>query len=446
MRPLPERLNDRLEQQIAARSGKTQQEQYREITHSDDAEIERLVALAQRLQTAPALQVEAGFARRLERRLLAQQAVRWSTQATKGKRIWRLQYSVLRTAIVLTTVVLCMLLLGTGVLLAAERTTNSGSPLYQVKRWEQGVQKTLASSPVDKAELDRQSLRDQLHGLANVADADHTEAYDQAIANLDQQIHSFIQTINGLPGGSDHQRLLNELEDLKTETRQTLRELLPRLTIAERQTTTNELGRLGDSVPELTNASMVLTMQPKEEAIISITGSHLLPQAQLLVNDQPAPSIGILQNGVYVFMLAWTGQQAPTTLGIMDHDDTVAQTKTITLTIINNSNKLVKTNISGNDKADKNNNNNNGKPINIGDNGNSSNKSINIDNNNNNGNDTNGNNGNDTNGKGSNNGNGHGNRDNGNSKLNVPTVTPPAAPTTIPTPPSDSNKKMKNGS
>ncbi len=84
MRPLPERLNDRLEKLIASRSGEKQPEQYQEMTTSDDAEIETLVALAQRLQTAPPLQVEAGFARQLERRLLAQQAVRIGGGRNKG--------------------------------------------------------------------------------------------------------------------------------------------------------------------------------------------------------------------------------------------------------------------------------------------------------------------------------------------------------------------------
>lgn len=337
MKPLPERFNDALEQQLAARRAqKRPEDQDQVLPTGNDPEVEKLLALARRLQTAPPLQVDQEFARRLEGRLRAHQAAQHLARSEPKKAFWWFQGPVLRTAFILATVIICIILLGTGVMITAAQATNPSNPLYIVRQWEQGIQQATPTAITNQAEQERQGVLDQLHTLSGLAKPAQTAAYNQGIIVLDQKLIHLTLTINALPGGPEQQRMLSELRTLKTTVNATLRGFLPQLAIAERLTTTDELSQLGDQVPELTNAAMVVSMSPKEQATVSLAGKNLVPEARLLIDDQLATADASIQNGIHVFVVDWSGQQAPATLGIMNPDGTATHTKTITFTILHN--------------------------------------------------------------------------------------------------------------
>src|SRR5215470_997816 len=112
MKPLPERLNDRLErQQVRSWNG----EEPSVSALNRDPEADAFVALALRFQAAPPLQVDPDFARRLEQRMLARNAVLHLQKPVRGSSFLRLlrAHPVLRVALGLC----CLLLfLFTGVL------------------------------------------------------------------------------------------------------------------------------------------------------------------------------------------------------------------------------------------------------------------------------------------------------------------------------------------
>ena len=107
--------------------------------------------------------------------------------------------------------------------------------------------------------------------------------------------------------------------------------LLLRLALPERLATTEELGRLGATVPQLTSVTVTLPAHGNGQATVSISGTDLQPGATLLVNDQPVVATGTLQQGVYVFLANWKGKQHPHTVGLMNPDGTAAETTAITL-------------------------------------------------------------------------------------------------------------------
>ncbi len=338
MNPLDERLNDRLERQNI-RSWNTEEpsDWPQSASHASrhDPEVDALVALARCLQAAPPLQVDADFARRLEMRILAHNAALRRRRPASARWDWLFPRSLWAHPIPGVALILCILvlLLGTGMLVVAAQVSNPSSPLYVVKHWEQHVQLSLAGSSADRAELDLQFARDRLNTLAELADSAHAEAYRQALVELDQQIGNATQAINTLPAGPDRDRLSGELATLKADARHTLRGFLFRLALPERLATTEELGRLGDSVPHLYSVEITLPAHPNGQTTISITGDDLQPEAQLLVNGGQVETHGSLQIGVYVFVANWTGNQHPQSIGILNPDGTVAQTTTITLKI-----------------------------------------------------------------------------------------------------------------
>ncbi len=337
MNPLYGYLNDRLEREcLDARSWSEEelQDWRRSAVHAAngarDPEVDGLVALARRLQAAPALQVDPDFARRLERRILAGNTELRRRRTAPG---WVSPRSLWMHPVFGVAAVFCLLvlLLGTGVLVVAAQVSNPNSPLYVVRQWEQHVRISLAGSPADQAEQDLQNARDRLNTLADLADPAHAESYRQALVDLDQQISNATQAINALPAGPDRDRLSSELATLKTDARHILRRLLSPLAWSERLVTTHELGRLGSTVPSLQSVEITLPEHPNGQATVSITGDNLQPGAQLLVDGRLVEASGSLQNSLYVFVANWTGNQHPQSIGILNPDGTAAQTTAITL-------------------------------------------------------------------------------------------------------------------
>ncbi len=327
MNPRHERLNQELERMRDSIHNAWQPEQ----SSTDDPEVQALAALARSLRTAPPLQADSAFADRLERRIRAYSAaLQRKHSADQGRR--SILPSSLRGHPILTTALsLCLLVifLGTGVLVAAAQVTNPSNPLYAIKHWEQQVQISLVGSPVDQAELDLHTARDQLNVLPGlIAQAGK---YRHALADFDQQLGKVAQEIDALPAGADHTRLAGELAALHAEARSILRALLLRLAVPERQATTDELGRLGETVPHLRQVELTLPAHPNGLASIRISGENMQAGAQLLVNERLVPASSTFQQGSYVFTMRWTGKQHPHSIGIMNPDGMVAQTTMITV-------------------------------------------------------------------------------------------------------------------
>ncbi len=338
MKQLPERLNDQLEQ-LNARSWNSKKPAGWLLppAHAPESnpEVDELATLAHRFQSAPPLQVDPDFAGHLERRILLRNAaLRGKKQSARGRLFPRLLRGHPFFGVALSLCLL-LLLLGTGVLVTAAQLSNPDNPLYAVKRREQHVQISLASSSESQARLDLQFARDRLNTLEGLADPAHAQAYQQALMDLDQQIRAAVKAVNTLPAGTYHDRLASELATLEADARQALRRLLHRLTLAERLLTTGELGRLGDKVPLLKSVEIVLPAHPNGHAIISISGDEIQPGAQLLVDSQLVEARSSFQNGLDVFVADLPGYQHPHSIGILNPDDTAAETTAITLQIPN---------------------------------------------------------------------------------------------------------------
>jgi hypothetical protein len=331
-----ERLNERLERGDRERpwNGEKSPERLTLLAHAldRDPEIDELVMVARRLQSSPHLLADPDFADLLESRVLLRQASlrrkrpahRWSFP-----RLWG-THPVYGIALGFC---LLILLLGTSVLVAAAQVSNPENPLYAVKRWEQHVQISLSSSSKSRAELDVQFARERLNTLAALANPAQADAYSQALKDFDQRLSTATSAIRGLSSASDREHLGSELATLEVDARQTLRKFLPQLALTERLLTTDELGRLGDTVPRLQGADVeiVPSVHPVEHVAISITGDNIQPGAQLLVNGQVMDAQGSFQNGLYVFTASWQGDQRPQSIGILNPDNTVAQTTAITM-------------------------------------------------------------------------------------------------------------------
>jgi hypothetical protein len=332
LKSLPERLNDRLERQNV-RSSKDEESSGWLLsaaaqTSHIDPEVDELVDLAHRFQSASPLEVDPDFAQLLEQRVLLHNAA-LHLQQFRHRRLFPHLWGAHPFFGVALSFSILLFLLGTGVLLVSAQVSNPDNPLYAVKRLEQRVQVSLTNSSENQVEMDLQSARYRLNTLAKLADS--AKAYKEALADLDQQISTASKAINDLPDGSRHDRLVGELVAFVADARSALRQLLPKLAFPERVVTSSELGQLGDNVPRLKSVTIVLPVHPNGRATISISGQGIQPGAQLLVNGQLVIVQGFLQNGLYVFVADWVDNLHPQSIGILNPDGTAALTSTITL-------------------------------------------------------------------------------------------------------------------
>lgn len=334
MNMLEEGLNDQLEQ-LVQRSGRDSQ-QTKGFTRLASVpehafQIEQLAVLARRLQCAPQVQVTPDFARQLERRLLHRSAQERLQE--KDGRHWSvlilLQAHPLLRAVLGLGVLVC--LLSTGVLALAARVSDPGNPLYAISLWERHVQVQFSGSQVDQAALDLQLAQEQLDTLAGLANPVHAGAYRQALHTLDQQISLAATAIGELAVGSQRDHLTGRLAVLKSDVVRLLRDLLSRLALPERLATTGELGNLGDTVPQLVHARLLLPVHPNEQATVSLWGSDLQMGARLLVNGTIVDASGTFQQDHLVFAVAWQGALHPRSLGILNPDNTAVQITAITI-------------------------------------------------------------------------------------------------------------------
>jgi hypothetical protein len=333
MKPLSERLNDRLElRNRRSWEGGEAQDWLVSPLHAPgrDPEVDELVTLAGRLQSTSHLQADPDFASQLERRLLIHHAALGRKQPAHQWFFPRLRRMNPALGIA-AGFCLLVLFLGTSMLVVAARITNPDNPLYVLKRLEQHLQVSFTNSPANQAELDLEYARERLHALTGLTNPAREEAYRQALADLDFQVNNATSAISSLSAVPERNRLRNELASLEIEARHTLRAFLPQLNVHDCLITTDALGRLGDTVPRLQSVEIVLSAHSSSQTIISISGNNIQPGAHLLMDGQAVEAQGSFQNGLYVFTLSWSGSQLPKDIGIMNTDGTAAQTTAITL-------------------------------------------------------------------------------------------------------------------
>lgn len=329
MKPPYERLNHRLEQQ------RNSTRPLRTCTHGvllpseeDDPEVSQLVAVAQRIQNAPQLQVDAHFTDVLESRLL-QHYLRQHQMHRK----WSLLRSLRAHPVlgVLAGLCLCILLVSTMVLTLASQVANPSNPLYEVKQWEQHVQYALTASPVDRAALDLQFSADCLGDLSTLVEPQSDNAYLQMLANFDQQMAITANAINSLPESMQRTELLSRMSLFRSDARDVLHRFLAYLSISARIATTASLGSLGEVVPHLTEARLIMPATSSGVMHISISGSGIQSGAQLLADGKTVQASGSAGNGQFTFTPREVGSWTARSVGILNPDGTAAQTSNLSI-------------------------------------------------------------------------------------------------------------------
>jgi hypothetical protein len=221
-----------------------------------------------------------------------------------------------------------------GAVLRAAASALPGSPLYGLRRLEQGVQTQLAGSAAARVRLHLQYANEALTALQAAA-AGHggADAYDSALDALRSELGAAQQGLAQVAPGADHDDLAAQLAQLRGQVQQALDADLPSLSWSERIATTRVLVQVGGRVPTVTRAHVVESHAGgSAEWRITVDGSGFAPGAVLLVNVQPAGSIRVLTATVVQATVENPPSGSITSIGIGNPDGTAVVTTDIQVT------------------------------------------------------------------------------------------------------------------
>jgi hypothetical protein len=181
------------------------------------------------------------------------------------------------------------------------------------------------------AALDLQFAREHLDDLSSLVKQVRSGDYLATLSAFDQQYTAAAKAIEALPENAQRAQLASQLNTLEEDARQDLYVFLPNINLAGELATTSELGKLGETIPRLSSATVVFSLYPGGPVLISFAGSGIQAGAQLLIGDQVIPATGMTRAGQLVFIAREGRTWQPQSLGILNPDGTAAQTSTIHL-------------------------------------------------------------------------------------------------------------------
>jgi len=211
-----------------------------------------------------------------------------------------------------------------GILTAAAQSL-PGDSIYSLKQAEYQFTLLFAGNQQNRASSEIDQLHDVISDLRMVVDdGRHDDAIQLALAALITQTSDSRKAVAALPAGSAGQEVQQELNSALGEEDQALRQLLNQVDWPMQLAFTHQLGVLGDTVPTITH--IVALAQSNGTFLITLTGTHFAPNAELMIDGKPG---GVMSKNTPVQLVAviskavWTsGSHA---FGIRNPDGTVAQ-------------------------------------------------------------------------------------------------------------------------
>lgn len=293
-------------------------------------EVVASLAAAEALAQLQQVDIPPGFASRLELAIrargrgLAQQNGRVIPMASPRSPAGPQHFPRRRAWVAVLRMAAVLMLACVGILMASTRSL-PGDALYIMKQAEHQITLTLAGVPQDRALLQIDQLHNALVDLSTVVnDVRDDDAIRLALDTVSSKTSNSREAVAALPAGPERAAAQRGLDGVLAEEEQTLRNLLDHVDWPMRLAFTQQLGALGDPVPTVTH--VMLRVQSNGTLLISLTGTHLAAQAELIIDGRPAGMVSQTTSELLVAVIsnsAWSpGSHA---VGIRNPDGTAAQ-------------------------------------------------------------------------------------------------------------------------
>ncbi len=210
-------------------------------------------------------------------------------------------------------------------ILTASARSLPGDTLYGLKQAEYQLTLNFASGPQDRASAQIDQLRNALVDLRTVVTAGRADdAIRLALESVAAKTNASRGAVAALPAGAEREAAQRELDGVLAQEERTVRQMLDQVDWPVRLACTQQLGALGDAVPTVTH--VMVHPQSTGTLLITLTGTHFAPQAELMIDGRPGGMVSQSSSQQVVAVVsssAWSaGAHA---LGVRNPDGTAAQ-------------------------------------------------------------------------------------------------------------------------
>jgi hypothetical protein len=201
-----------------------------------------------------------------------------------------------------------------------------GDPLYGLKQAEHQFTLNFASDPQKRANDEIGQLHDSLIDLSNVVSGKRDDsAIRLALNTVVTRNQSSQEAVAALPAGSEHETAQQNLDSVLIQENQMFYRLLNSLDWPMKLIFTQQLGVLGQAVPEVTH--IAVHPQSNGTFLITLTGMHFALSAKLMIDGQPAGYVSRNTTEQLVAIISSNSKwfAGPHTFGILNPDGTASQ-------------------------------------------------------------------------------------------------------------------------
>lgn len=203
-----------------------------------------------------------------------------------------------------------------------------GSPLFALRRLEQGVQAGLTFDPASRARLQLGYARDSLTALEHaINDGDHS-AYLAALSSFESVYKDARNAVADVSAPDQRAPIQDALDSLRTQASTVLYQALDGMNLADRLATTSTLGLLGNNVPQITLVTFARSSGSPASGdglMINIHGSGFVSGAIVLINGRPSGEVRkVASDEIQVVIAGVAALDTGTTVGVENPDGTVA--------------------------------------------------------------------------------------------------------------------------
>src|SRR5258708_4357268 len=210
-------------------------------------------------------------------------------------------------------------------ILTASARSLPGDTLYGLKQAEYQLTLNFASGPQDRASAQIDQLRNALVDLRTVVTAGRADdAIRLALSSVAAKTNDSQGAVAALPAGAEREATERDLDGVLAQEEQTVRQMLDQVDWPVRLAFTQQLGALGDPVPTVTQ--VLVHPQSNGTLLITLTGTHFTPHAELLIDGRPEGMVSQSTSQQLVAVVsdaAWSA--GPHALGVRNPDGTAAQ-------------------------------------------------------------------------------------------------------------------------
>lgn len=236
-----------------------------------------------------------------------------------------------------------LLLVGVGfTLTAAVSQAGPGSPLYGLRKWEQGVAIGFTFDQRSRAQQRIGYAQDSLAALETVIKQNDYTTYPAALSSFWDNFAAAQSEVSKVSAGSERDALNAQIESLRTRATGDLYGALTGMRWSERLATTKVLGKLGNSVPHIQRVTYAhaadvplagtlgSTPGNSDDLLIQIHGEGFVAGAVVYINGRPVSDVRrVSRNDIQVVLHGVTTLAPGTIVGVTNPDGTADEFRSV---------------------------------------------------------------------------------------------------------------------